>query len=173
MLAVALDLLTGRYGATEYNDRGRAEWPPHPARLFSALVAAWADAEQPDSEERAALLWLENQGAPYLACSDASELARRRVVTVYVPGNDPTALRSTVDARDMARLVAAQAVRQAHESEDRKVLDRATKAIRKEETAYRDAVRRAASATGTESASMIETALEGHCQLGGAAWQLG
>ncbi|MGH3831519.1 MAG: type I-G CRISPR-associated protein Csb2 [Pseudonocardiaceae bacterium] len=160
MLAVALDLLTGCYGATEYNDRGRAEWPPHPARLFSALVAAWADADQPDSEERAALLWLEGQEAPQLACSDASELVRRRVVTVYVPGNDPTALRSTVDARDMARLAATQAVRQACESGDRKALDRAAKAIQKEQTAYRDAVRRAASATGTESASMIDAALE-------------
>lgn len=160
MLAVAVDLLTGRYGATKYNDRGRAEWPPHPARLFSALVAAWADADQLDSEERAALLWLEGQGAPHVACSDANGLARRRVVTMYVPGNDPTALRSTVDARDMARLVAAQTVKQAQGSGDRKALDRATKAVRREETAYRDAVRRAASATGTESASMIDAALE-------------
>jgi CRISPR-associated protein Csb2 len=160
MLAVALDLLTGRYGATEYNDRGRAEWPPHPARLFSALVAAWADAEQPDVDERAALLWLEGLEAPQLACSTASELARRGVVTVYVPGNDPTALRSTVDVRDTARTVAAQAVWQAQGSGDSKVLDRATKAIRKEEAAYRDAVRKAATATGVESVSVMNAALE-------------
>jgi CRISPR-associated protein Csb2 len=160
MLAVALDLLTGRYGATEYNDRGRAEWPPHPARLFSALVAAWADAEQPDPAERAALLWLEGLGAPQIACSGASELARRRVVTVYVPGNDPTALRSSADAKNTARIAAAQAMQQAHRSGDRKALVRATTAIRKEENAYREAVRRAATATGSESASMIEAALE-------------
>lgn len=160
MLAVALDLLTGRYGATEYNDRGRAEWPPHPARLFSALVATWADAEQPDPGERAALLWLEGLGAPQVACSGAGELARRQVVTVYVPGNDPTALKSSADAKDTARIAAAQAMQQAHRSGDRKALDRATTAIRKEGSAYREAVRRVATATGTESASMIDAALE-------------
>jgi hypothetical protein len=32
----------------------RAEWPPHPARLFSALVATWAETDG-DLEERAAL----------------------------------------------------------------------------------------------------------------------
>ncbi len=160
MLAVALDLLTGRYGATEYNDRGRAEWPPHPARLFSALVATWADAEQPDPGERAALLWLEGLGAPQVACSGAGELARRQVVTVYVPGNDPTALRSSADAKDTARIAAAQAMQQAHRSGDRKALDRAMTVIRKEGNAYREAVRRVATATGTESASMIDAALE-------------
>jgi CRISPR-associated protein Csb2 len=160
MLAVALDLLTGRYGATEYNDRGRAEWPPHPARLFSALVAAWADAEQPDPGERAALLWLESQEPPQLAYSDAGELTRRRVVTVYVPGNDPTALRSSIDARDAARVAAALAMQQAQRSGDSRTLARATTAVRKAQTAYRDAVRRAAAATGAESASMIEASLE-------------
>lgn len=160
MLVIALDLLTGCYGATEYNDRGRAEWPPHPARLFSALVAAWADTDLPDPAERAALLWLESQGAPQLACSDASEIARRRVVTVYVPGNDPTALRSSVDAKDSARVAAALAIQQARQSGDRKALERAATAIRKEESAYREAVRRVTTATGTESASMIDTALE-------------
>ncbi|MGH3796118.1 MAG: type I-G CRISPR-associated protein Csb2 [Pseudonocardiaceae bacterium] len=123
MLSIALDLLTGRYGASEYNDRSRAEWPSHPARLFSALVAAWADAEQPDPAERAALRWLEGQGAPELACSGVGELARRRVVTVYVPGNDPSALRSSVDARDTARVAAAQAGQQADRSGDRKALE--------------------------------------------------
>ncbi len=160
MLAVALDLLTGRYGATEYNDRGRAEWPPHPARLFSALVSTWADAEQPDHEERAALLWLESLGAPQIACSDASELARRRVVTVYVPGNDPAVLRSSVDAKDAARIAATLAMQQAHRSGDRRALERAAKAIRQEESAYREAVRRVVTATGTESASVIDAVLE-------------
>ncbi|MGH8571831.1 MAG: type I-G CRISPR-associated protein Csb2, partial [Gammaproteobacteria bacterium] len=160
MLAVALELLTGRYGATEYNDRGRAEWPPHPARLFSALVATWADAEQPDPAERAALLWLESLEAPQIACSGASDVTRRRVVTVYVPGNDPAALRSSVDAKDTARIAATLAIQQAYRSGDQKALDRATKAIRQEESAYRDAVRKVATATGTESASVIDTVLE-------------
>ncbi len=31
MLGVEVRFLTGRYTATQYNDRSRAEWPPHPA----------------------------------------------------------------------------------------------------------------------------------------------
>src|SRR6266498_1653077 len=99
MLAVALDLLTGRCGATVYNDRRLAGWPPHPARLFSALVATWADAEEPSPDERAVLAWLERQPAPQLVCSGDEDLAWRHAVTVYVPGNDSTALRSSVDSR--------------------------------------------------------------------------
>lgn len=94
MLTVALHLLTGRYGATEYNDRTRPEWPPHPARLFSALVAAWADAEESNPDERAALAWLECQPAPELMCSGWNEVVLRDVVTFYVPGNDASALKS-------------------------------------------------------------------------------
>lgn len=159
MLAVAVDLLTGRYGASEYNDRHRAEWPPHPARLFSALVAAWADTGQPDPRERDALLWLESQPPPQLACSDADEVARRRVVTVYVPGNDPSALRSTLDARDMARVAAAEAVRHATLAGERTTLDRATRVLRNEQSSYRDAARKAATAAGSESVSVIEAVL--------------
>jgi CRISPR-associated protein Csb2 len=91
MLAVAVHLLTGRYGATHFNDRNSPEWPPHPARLFSALVAAWGDADEPDPDERAALVWLEAQPPPDLLCSDWENVMRREVVTVYVPGNDPSA----------------------------------------------------------------------------------
>src|SRR5690606_13655907 len=47
-MAVAVELLTGRYVATRFNDRDRPEWPPHPGRLFSAAVAAWAEADEPD-----------------------------------------------------------------------------------------------------------------------------
>ena len=32
MLALRIELLTGRYVATAYDDRNTAEWPPHPAR---------------------------------------------------------------------------------------------------------------------------------------------
>ncbi len=40
MLAIEVRLLTGRYAATAFDDRRRAEWPPHPTRLYSALAAA-------------------------------------------------------------------------------------------------------------------------------------
>lgn len=89
MFALRIEYLTGRAVATRYDDRDEAEWPPHPARMFSALVAAWAEEPHPDPQERLALLWLEQQGPPALACSSAS---RRQVVTHFVPVNDPTLL---------------------------------------------------------------------------------
>ena len=55
MFAVAVELLARRYTAMQFNDRSEPEWPPHPARLFYAMVAAWADADEPDEAEHAAL----------------------------------------------------------------------------------------------------------------------
>lgn len=92
MLAIEVELLTGRYAATEHNDRSRAEWPPHPARFFSALVAALHDRAPVDDPERQALLWLEQQGAPQLDVDlDVDErVGRREVRAVFVPVNDVT-----------------------------------------------------------------------------------
>ena len=86
-LVIEVNFLTGRYVATWHNDRRQCEWPPHPARLFSALVAAYADADEPDRSERAALEWLEAQGAPAIA---ASEAVPRKAVSHFVPVNDTT-----------------------------------------------------------------------------------
>lgn len=88
MLAIEVELLTGRYAATAHNDRYRAEWPPHPARFFSALVAALHDRDEVDPEEREALLWLEQQGAPSLQVDPDFKVSRRQVHDVYVPVND-------------------------------------------------------------------------------------
>ena len=89
MLAIEVAFLTGRYIATAYNTRTEAEWPPHPARLFSALVAAHCAVDvtghSSRAGERGALEWLERQGPP-LICASAA--ARRDVVTVFVPVND-------------------------------------------------------------------------------------
>ncbi len=90
MLAIEVELLTGRYAATAHNDRGRAEWPPHPARFFSALVAALHDHEDADQAERAALLWLAQQSVPSLWVDPESRVGRRQVQDVYVPVNDVT-----------------------------------------------------------------------------------
>lgn len=90
MLSIEVELLMGRYAATAHNDRGRAEWPPHPARFFSALVAALHDQEPVDGDERAALLWLEQQAAPALRVDAESSIGRRQVHDVYVPVNDVT-----------------------------------------------------------------------------------
>lgn len=116
MLAIEIELLSGRYAATAHNDRERAEWPPHPARFFSALVAAlhyrWPESESPG--ERAALLWLEQQGAPSLDVNPPTEegVGRRDVRDVFVPVNDVSLIakeeKAVRDVRDRIEALAAQ-----------------------------------------------------------------
>ncbi len=85
MTAIEVNFLTGRFVATAHHDREAHEWPPHGARLFSALVAAWADSEYPNGAERAALEWLEAQPAPRIT---APQAVPRRTVSHFVPVND-------------------------------------------------------------------------------------
>jgi CRISPR-associated protein Csb2 len=103
MFAVIVDLLAGRYVATAHNDRDRAEWPPHPARLFSALVSTWSEGE-PTSEDGArelqTLRWLEQEAAPLILASGSASVGLRDVVPVFVPVNDTF----TVSSPDSARL---------------------------------------------------------------------
>jgi CRISPR-associated protein Csb2 len=87
MLALEVEFLLGRYVASDFRDRERAEWPPHPSRLFSALVAAAYESGLGESA-RAALLWLESLLPPCL-CADEHPYPQTPV-TVYVPVNDPT-----------------------------------------------------------------------------------
>lgn len=84
MFALSIYYLTERAVATCYCDYEDREWPPHPARLFSALVATWA-ATGKDAVERAALEWLQGQSAPRLC---ASRETVRHGHKVYVPPND-------------------------------------------------------------------------------------
>lgn len=91
MLAVQVELLTGRYVASAYNDRSQVEWPPHPARLYSALVATWAETGAPE-DEGAALDALADLPAPSL---HAPEIQRPRdASTYYVPVNDASGIRT-------------------------------------------------------------------------------
>ncbi|WPD19813.1 type I-U CRISPR-associated protein Csb2 [Thermaerobacter composti] len=83
MLAFRVRYLTGRVYATDATDRNRVEWPPHPERFFSALVAAAFRADIPRARE--ALEWLEAQEPPHIA---APPLAGERRVHAYVPVND-------------------------------------------------------------------------------------
>ncbi len=109
-LALQLELLTGRYAATAYNDRDSAEWPPHPARLFSALVEAWASGEPGSGEgeeEKMALVWLERQGPPSIAASASDRVGHRSWATVFVPVNDISVVREPDGAR--AKLEEAEA----------------------------------------------------------------
>jgi CRISPR-associated protein Csb2 len=84
VLTLELELLTNVYRASLV-DQTAAEWPPHPERLFSALVQAWGDGGR-RTEERAALEWLEALDAPEI---EASGVIRERTApVVYVPPND-------------------------------------------------------------------------------------
>lgn len=84
MLTLGIRYLTGSVVATDVADRRRAEWPPHPGRVFMALAAAHFQTGD-DPKERAALEWLETQSAPQIHASSKME---RPVVTHYVPVND-------------------------------------------------------------------------------------
>lgn len=145
MLAVQVELLTGRYVASQFNDRNRAEWPPNPARLFSAAVAAWADADEPDERERTALRWWEEQGDPSITCSwGENGYSERAAVTHYVPVNDTQVvsrdlgttylrLRAAIDAVDAAK-------------DDSKVLGKAEQAAVKMQRKATEDSRKASSA---------------------------
>jgi len=85
MFALGVELLMGRAVMTRWDDRDEPEWPPHPDRVFMALVAAWGEAGE-DAGQRAALEWLEALGPPALAVSDAT--SKRVTFTSFVPVND-------------------------------------------------------------------------------------
>src|SRR5690606_9239693 len=95
MFALGIHYLTGYATATSVGSREEAEWPPHPGRVFMALVAALyetkpspgdTDSEAPWEEEHTALEWLEALDAPSLKVSEHFD--KRSVVTSYVPVND-------------------------------------------------------------------------------------
>lgn len=104
MIAIEVTLLTGRYVATAHHDRHEHEWPPHPARLFSALVATWADADVPDAAERGALEWLETLGAPTISASLSDEAVVRKSVSHFVPVNDAAVVAGAQYRRRAERL---------------------------------------------------------------------
>jgi CRISPR-associated protein Csb2 len=85
LIAIGIRYLTG-YAVAQDLTRQQAEWPPHPARFFMAMVAAhYATGEDP--KERAALEWLEQQTPPGIKVSDADF---RYGHESYVPTNDST-----------------------------------------------------------------------------------
>ena len=85
MITICVRYLMGRAVATHPSSYELAEWPPHPDRLFMALVAAWGETHR-SPEAATALRWLEVQPAPEMRA--VSEIQRRDVVTVFVPTND-------------------------------------------------------------------------------------
>ena len=83
MIALGIRYLT-KYAVATDLARQRAEWPPHPGRVFMAMAAAHFESGA-DPAERAALEWLESAPAPAIRASGADE---RTVVRAYVPVND-------------------------------------------------------------------------------------
>jgi len=85
VLAICWEYLGGRAVATDPNDRNRPEWPPHPDRVFQALVAAWGGR---GDVERQSLSWLCSLEAPHLAVPAESQVNHGALVKTYVPAND-------------------------------------------------------------------------------------
>lgn len=79
-LTMTVDLLTGSFDAGDAEDRREVEWPPHPARLFCALVSAARD-----EVERDALRWLEAQPPPLVVASNRWTSSRS---SAYVVTNE-------------------------------------------------------------------------------------
>src|ERR1019366_690797 len=83
MLAIEVEYLMGRSYASDFRDDTAPEWPPHPDRLFEALVAAHHDTFSEEGED-SVLRWLETLGAPQIA---AGEMGRGNSVVSFVPTN--------------------------------------------------------------------------------------
>lgn len=91
-MIITCEFLTSRYVAKATHLT--PEWPPHPARLFYALVSAFhvfqsEENESGDVEERKALEWLEGLGHPHVLAASREQIGERTVVTHHVPANDP------------------------------------------------------------------------------------
>lgn len=84
MFAITIEWLMGvaHLDKRASGEPERAEWPPHPDRLFMALVAAWGGG---DDDEAHALEWLESQPCPAIAAPDVEA---RPTITTYSPTND-------------------------------------------------------------------------------------
>jgi len=85
-LTIGIRYLTGYAVATDPASRQRAEWPPHPARVFMALAAAHFEDAASDQAEREALLWLEGLRDPSLMLPDQKFV--RSCEKAFVPVND-------------------------------------------------------------------------------------
>lgn len=153
MFAIAVELLAGRYTATKFNDRSQHEWPPHPARLFSAMIAAWADNDIPDPEERAALRWLEEQEPPLIRCGEGH---RRTVVTHYVPVNDPRALARDLSNAYAQMTEARRGLREAERSGEERAVRRAQAAVTKADAKAVTDAARAGKTTGRETQAALQ-----------------
>ncbi len=85
MFALGVELLMRRAIMTRWDNREEPEWPPHPDRVYMALVAAWGECGE-DAEQKAALEWLESLPVPAMRVNKSG--SSRTTCTCYVPAND-------------------------------------------------------------------------------------
>ncbi len=158
MIALEVELLTGRYVATSFNDRSAPEWPPHPARLFSALVATAHEHEELTASARGALEWLERQGPPVV---DAPQAETRSMIAAYVPENSTRVLGGWSGAEQ--KLDEAQdALFLAQSSGEAKTLKKAQKAFNKAEVKLAEALAKAVTDDGKGNADQAREMLPEH-----------
>jgi CRISPR-associated protein Csb2 len=86
-LNIGWEYLTGCCIATDPTNRDRAEWPPHPGRVFMAIAAAWFETGESEAEGNA-LRWLETLGDPEMHLPPQHSVFERFSVEVAVPPND-------------------------------------------------------------------------------------
>ena len=98
--SIVVEYLTGYVVATNPASRDSAEWPPHPARLYMALAAAYfetIDQVYDSQAERAALEWLATLAPPDIVLPAHS---LRDVRDTYVPVNDRSASLAGTNIRE-------------------------------------------------------------------------
>lgn len=100
-ISLVIEYLTGYAVATDPANREQAEWPPHPARVFMALVAAHFETDGSPEQKRAerdALEWLATLDPPDVT---VPQHTLREVLTVFVPVNDmEVPKKTTIDGWD-------------------------------------------------------------------------
>ncbi len=90
MLCISVELLHGTLRATGADDTaitgesGRGEWPPSPARLFSALVAGDGSGPRCRATSGEELRWLERAPAPRILASPDNAVLRSPLRERYV-----------------------------------------------------------------------------------------
>lgn len=110
-LRVHIRFITNRCIATRVDDRDHPEWPPHPGRLYMALVAAHFETDGADEDklaERLALEWLAAQSPPRI---NALEVGTRKDITVHVPVNPDQSRPSDEDIKKMQFLHSALGIK--------------------------------------------------------------
>jgi CRISPR-associated protein Csb2 len=161
VIHLRIDYLTGVSRSTAFDDAGAAEWPPHPARIFSAFVEAHYNGHASD-EGRAALEWLESLPAPSLTASDAQA---RTVRTHFVPVNDRGMMDNKVNAHLADLANAARAVEAATDPKQARKASKEVAKFEKRLEATAEKVRQGAGTTNDKQAAEALRGLPGPNQL--------